>query len=196
MRYAYARVSTRRDQTLNLQHHALAEAGYDKLFEDDGVSGASMDRPGYIAMRKVVKPGDTIVVWRLDRFGRSLRDLVDHIYALRDQGINFVSLTENIDLGSAAGELVLGVLATVASFERSLLVERTRAGMEAARARGSLIGRPQALNGEQFEEALFLIEQGLSVPETAQHFGIGQSTLYRYLKELRLMNEHCMLTPA
>lgn len=185
MRYAYVRVSTT-DQSIDLQQRKLKEAGYDAIYEDVGVSGASMDRPGYNAMRKRLKPGDTIMVWRLDRFGRSLRYLVDHIYSLRDQGINFVSLTENIDLSTASGELILGVLASVASFERSLIVERTREGLISAKKRGALIGRPQALNGEEFMEALSLLRQGLSVRKTALHMGIGKSTLYNYLRGVEL----------
>lgn len=192
MRVAYARVSTT-DQSLALQRRLLDQAGYDCIFEDHGVSGSTMMRPGYLAMREILSPGDSVIVWRLDRFGRSLRELVDQIYGLHDQGINFVSLSESINLDSPIGELTLGVLASVAAFERALIAERTRQGLVAAKERGSLIGRPQALDGEQFEEALFLLRQGMSVPEVSLHFGICRSTLYKYLRELRRLEA---LAPA
>ena len=183
MRIAYARVSTT-DQSLNLQIDALKAHGYDKLFTDHGVSGVSADRRGLNEAMSVLQEGDTFIVWRLDRLARSMRDLTDTVQSLNDRGIRFISLCEYIDVNSAFGELILHILGAVAHFERALLVERTRAGMTAAKERGVKFGRRPALNGEELRKAIFLINGGMSIPDTAKQIGIGKSTLYRYMAEI------------
>lgn len=184
MRIAYARVSTS-EQTLDLQLRALEQAGYDRLFSDDGIGGTVTDRPGYTDALHSLGPGDTLIVWRLDRLARSMRDLTDTVWSLHHRGIGFCSLCETFDLSTAVGQLTLNMLCAIADFERALIIERTKAGMEAAKARGNFPGRPQAINGEMLEEALYLMRGGLSVGDTAIHLGIGRSTLYRSLKGRR-----------
>lgn len=178
MRIGYARVSTT-EQNIDLQLDALRKAGCEKIFEDHA-SGMKSDREGYAEGWKTLQPGDTLVVWRLDRLARSMRDLTDTITVLHNRGIGFHSVCEHIDIGSAYGEFVLHILSAVAHFERALIVERTRAGMAAAKARGVKFGRAPALNGEELVEALFLIGNGQSVANTARQMGVGTSTLYRY----------------
>lgn len=182
MRIAYARVSTT-DQSLDLQIDALKAHGYDRIFTDHGVSGISADRSGLREAMSVLQEGDTFIVWRLDRLARSMRDLTDTVESLNNRGIRFISLCEYIDVNSAFGELILHILSAVAHFERALLVERTRAGMAAAKERGKTFGRRPALNGEEFCEALFLIDGGMSIPKAAQQIGVGRSTLYRYVSD-------------
>ena len=183
MHIAYARVSCA-EQSLDLQINALKQAGYDRIFTDHGVSGMTMDRAGLSEALAMLKEGDTFIVWRLDRLARSMRELTDTVWALHNRGIRFQSLCEHIDVSSAFGELMLHVLSAIAHFERALIVERTRAGMQAAKERGVTFGRKPALNGEELHEALFLIGQGMSVPDTAIQMGVGRSTMYRYLTHL------------
>lgn len=180
MRIAYARVSTD-EQNLDLQVNALKRAGYDALFTDQGISGVTTERPGLMKALNALNDGDTLMVWRLDRLARSMRDLTDTVWALHRRGIRFHSICEHIDVGSAFGEFQLHIMSAMAHFERALIVERTRAGVAAAKARGAQIGRKPALNPEEFQEAMFLRTNGMSVDEIAQKFSIGRSTLYRYL---------------
>lgn len=184
MRIGYARVSTD-DQNLDLQIDALRRADCDRIFQDHGVSGIAAERPGLIDALASLNPGDTLVVWRLDRLARSMRDLTDMIAALHGRGIGFQSVCEHIDVGSAFGEFVLHVLSAVAHFERALIVERTKAGMAAAKARGATFGRRPILDGEQLHEALFLTSHGMSVKAAALQIGVGRSTLYRYVARVR-----------
>lgn len=141
MRIGYARVSTE-DQNLDLQREALREAGCDIVHEDHGYSGGNILRPGLAAAIGGLRPGDILVVWKLDRLGRSLGNLVALLEEIRDAGAGFVSLSEAIDTNTASGRLIFHVLGAIAEFERSLISERTRAGMAAARKRGVHIGRP------------------------------------------------------
>jgi DNA invertase Pin-like site-specific DNA recombinase len=186
MQIGYARVSTS-DQSLDLQIDALKRAGCERIFEDHGVSGVQAERPGLGQVFAQLGKGDTLIVWRLDRLARSMRDLVDMVTVLHQRGIVFRSLSEHIDIGSAFGEFALHVLGAAAHFERALIIERTRAGIAAAQERGVKFGRKPALNGEEFHEALFLIDGGLCVEKTARQLGIGRSTLYRYLADHRAL---------
>lgn len=181
MRIGYARVSTC-EQSLDLQIDALDKAGCDTIFEDPGVSGVAPERPGLARAMRTLKEGDTLVVWRLDRMARSMHDLLDTVDTLHARKIGFQSLCEHIDIDSAFGELILHVLSSVVHFERRLIVERTRAGMEAARSRGATFGRRPALDGETYREALYLKAQGMTIPAIAADIGVGRSTLYRYLE--------------
>lgn len=187
-RVGYARVSTE-DQSLDLQRDALNRANCDVIFEDQGVSGAAIERPGLTKALGVLERGDSFVVWRFDRFARSSQFLMDTAWALKDRGINFESLTECVNLDSAFGELQLHIIAGMARFERALIIERTREGMAAAKERGVEFGRKPALDAQGLQEALYLIAQGMSVENAAQHFGVGRSTLYRYVKDRTRMDE-------
>ena len=186
MRIGYARVSTE-EQSLNLQLDALKQAGCDRIYKDHGVSGIAAERPGLNRAIRALKPGDTLVVWRLDRLARSMLDLTDTVHVLHEREIGFHSICEHIDISSAFGELILHVLSAVVHFERRLIVERTKAGMEAARQRGTRFGRRRALDGETFREALFLKSQGMKAPDIAADIGVGRSTLYRYLSDLDVL---------
>lgn len=188
MRVAYARVSSS-DQSLNLQIDALKNAGCDKIFTDHGVSGVAAQRPGLNKALEALNEGDTLMVWRLDRLARSMRELTDIVWALHHRGIKFQSLCEQFDVSSAFGELILHVLGAIAHFERALIIERTRAGIEAAKERGVKFGRRPVLNGEELCEALSLVRNGMTVSDVANHLKIGTSTLYRYLADVRDMRE-------
>ena len=187
MRVAYARVSSS-DQSLNLQIDALKNAGYDKIFTDHGVSGVAALRPGLKEALETLSEGDTLMVWRLDRLARSMRELTDIVWALHHRGIKFQSLCEQFDVSSAFGELVLHVLGAIAHFERALIIERTKAGIEAAKERGVKFGRRPALNGEELCEALSLIGDGMRVSDVANQLEVGTSTLYRYIAAVAEMN--------
>lgn len=184
MRLAYARVSST-DQSLNLQIDALKSAGYDEIFTDHGVSGIAYDRPGLSKALRKLKKGDTLIVWRLDRLARSMRELTDTVWTLHKRGIHFQSLCEHIDVSSAFGELILHVLSAIAHFERALIVERTRAGIQAAKERGVKFGRKPVFDGEELMEAMFLIDEGMSVEEVARQMSVGTSTMYRYAAQVR-----------
>lgn len=176
MRIGYARVSTQ-DQRPELQLDALAVAGCEQVFQEK-MSGKDKDRPELETCLKVVRQGDTLVVWRLDRLGRSLKDLVGIVHALQERGIGFQSLTENIDTTNAGGKLVFHVFAALAEFERSLIRERTIAGLAAARARGRKGGRKSKLEKSDVRKAAAMLRDPLMTKtEVAKHFGVSRVTL-------------------
>jgi DNA invertase Pin-like site-specific DNA recombinase len=174
----YARVSTG-DQDLAGQLMRLKAAGAARTFEDV-VSGRTFDRPGLKALLDYARAGDALMVVRLDRLGRSLRELLDVVEQLKECGVALVSLEEKIDTTSAAGELVFHVFGAIAQFERRLIAERTRDGIAAARAEGRKPGRP-ALDREKLQAALMLVRSGLSPTKAADQVGLGRSTVYREL---------------
>lgn len=178
-RIGYARVSTDA-QTTALQRDALNAAGCEHIFEEKE-SGARRSRPQLDKALADLNRGDTLVVWKLDRPGRSLRDLLDVAEALRERGIALRSLTEHIDTSTAAGKMLYAVLGAVAQFERDVLRERTVAGIRAAQARGERIGRPPALTPSQVREARAMLKRGDSPSHIARILRIGRSTLYRAL---------------
>ncbi len=180
MLVGYARVSLP-EQQLSLQEDALQQAGCKKIYTDT-VSSTQTERPGLAIAIEVLRAGDTFVVWKLDRLGRSLSHLVAMVNDLQGQGIHFKSLQEHIDTTSGAGKLVFHLFAALAEFERDLIRERTRAGLAAARARGKCGGRPKALNAKQaaLARALYHAKE-LSVKEICALLGIGKTTFYRYL---------------
>jgi DNA invertase Pin-like site-specific DNA recombinase len=182
MRFGYARVSTS-DQTLALQRDALTGAGCEKLFTDQGVSGSAIKRPGLARALKALQAGDTLVVWKLDRLGRSLSHLVQIMAEFGERGIEFESLTEKIDTTSATGRLVLHIAAVFSEFERSLITERTRAGIAAAKKRGQKFGRKPSMSPEQVTHARKLIEGGEAPDKVAASFKIHRSTLFAHLKK-------------
>src|SRR3712207_4001263 len=149
MLIGYARISTY-DQTLSLQKDALEKAGCEKIFTD-AVSGTKAERKGLTEALSHLRAQDTLVVWRLDRLGRSLRHLIDTITALNRRGIGFKSLTENIDTTTSGGKLVFHIFGALAEFEREIISERTRAGLTSARSRGRKGGRPKALTDRQLQ---------------------------------------------
>jgi len=182
LRIGYARVSTH-EQSLDLQLDALEAAGCDRVFQDK-VSGSKSARPGLDQLREVLRSGDTLVIWRLDRLGRSLRDLVEWNQWLSEQDVELHSLREKIDTSSSAGKLTFHLFAALAEFERDLIVERTLAGRTAARARGRLGGRKAKLNTSQATQLKAMHRDvSLSVGEICATFGISRRTFYRYLND-------------
>ena len=178
-RIGYARVSTD-DQHLELQRDALSQAGCSVIYEE-AMSGKSAMRPEIEQCRKALRAGDTLVVWRLDRLGRSLPDLVQIIADLEQRGIGFESLTEKIETSSAAGKLVFHVFAALAEFERGLIWERTQAGLAAARARGRAGGRKPKLDAKQIRQIKALLrDPNTSVAEVARDYGVSRTTIYKH----------------
>lgn len=178
-RIGYARVSTD-DQNLDLQRDALRQAGCSTIYEE-AASGKSAARPELEQCRKALRAGDTLVVWRLDRLGRSLPDLVQIVADLEQRGVQFESLTEKIETGSAAGKLQFHVFAALAEFERGLIRERTRAGLEAARARGRSGGRKPKLDAKQIRHIKALLrDPNTCVAELARDYGVSRTTIYKH----------------
>lgn len=179
-RIGYARVSTD-DQNLDLQRDALHKASCKTIYEETA-SGKSADRPQLENCLKAVRTGDTLVVWRLDRLGRSLPDLVKIISDLAASGVAFESITEQIETSSATGKLVFHLFAALAEFERNLIRERTRAGLAAARARGRKGGRKPSLNAKQVREIRALLrDPEAQVSEVAKKYAISRTTLYKHV---------------
>lgn len=181
MLIGYARVSTE-DQHLYMQEDALKKAGCEEIFTDIA-SGVKTARPGLHSALSHLRKGDTLVVWKLDRLGRSLAHLIQTVKDLNDKGIGFKCLQENIDTTISGGQLIFHIFGALAQFERELIKERTHAGLKAARARGRLGGRPSLLNTLQVEKMKVHYKKGdLSINEICKLFNITKPTLYRYLK--------------
>ena len=179
-RIGYARVSTD-DQNLDLQRDALAQAGCSTFYEE-AVSGRSANRPALENCLKALRSGDTLVVWRLDRLGRSLPDLVGIVNQLEQESIGFESINECIETVNAAGKLIFHVFTALAEFERNLIRERTKAGLDAARARGRKGGRRPVLTDGQIREIKALLrDPEIQVGTVARRYGVSRTTLYRSL---------------
>lgn len=182
MRIGYARVSTH-DQNLDFQKDVLQKAGCEKIFVDQ-VGGTVVARSGLAQMMEMLREGDTLVVWRLDRLGRSLKHLIELMGELEEKGVGFQSLQESIDTSSSGGKLIFHLFAALAEFERNLIRERTKAGLAAARARGRKGGRKKSLNAQQRQVAVELYKaRNHSVNEICQIMGISKPTLYSYVRE-------------
>jgi DNA invertase Pin-like site-specific DNA recombinase len=179
MLIGYARVSTD-DQNLDLQRDALENAGCEQIFTDR-VSGTKARRPGLETALSHLRSGDTLVVWRLDRLGRSLRHLIDTVTDLQQRGVGFKSITESIDTTTSGGRLVFNIFASLAEFEREIIKERTNAGLQAARARGRKGGRRTALTPKQLQIAQQLYDTKTPVNEICETLGISRATFYRYV---------------
>lgn len=177
-RIGYARVSTD-DQNMDLQRDALRLSGVQSIYEEMA-SGKDADRPELQQCLKALRAGDTLVVWRLDRLGRSLSDLVRIVAELEGKGVGFESITERIETASAAGSLVFHVFAALAEFERNLVRERTQVGLTAARARGRAGGRKPKLNAQQIKEVRRLMaDPSISVTQIAKRYKVSRTTLYK-----------------
>jgi DNA invertase Pin-like site-specific DNA recombinase len=182
MLIGYARVSTD-DQNLDLQRDALRAAGCGKVYEDK-ISGAKAERPGLALALEVARAGDTLIVWRLDRLGRSLHDLILLARRLDEAGVGLMSVQEKIDTSSSGGKLIFHMFGALAEFERNLVRERTRAGLTAARARGRKGGRPKLLDPVKRQLAVRLYaEKRHTIGEICRLMGISKPTLYNYLAE-------------
>ena len=182
MYIGYARVSTQ-DQHLDLQEDALKRAGCEKIVVDR-VSGTVAERPGLTHVKELLRSGDTLVVWRLDRLGRSIKDLIEWVNWLEQEGAGLKSLQEAIDTASTGDKLTFHIFAALAEFERQLIQERTQAGLRAARARGRLGGRPKALTASKQKRAVELYqEKRLAVQEICKIMGISKPTLYAYVRQ-------------
>jgi len=180
MLIGYARVSTD-DQNLDLQRDALTQSGCNRIMEDR-MSGDRAERPGLKAAIDYARPGDVLVVWRLDRLSRSLKDLIEMVTLLESKGLGLKSLQETIDTSCSSGKLIFHIFGALAEFERTLIRERTRAGLQAARARGKKGGRAKALNSDKRRLAVRLYdEKEQTVDQICQMMGISKPTLYKYV---------------
>ena len=181
MQIGYARISTH-DQNLDLQRDALTKAGCAKLFTDT-ISGANADRPGLAQALDFARDGDILVVWKLDRLGRSLRDLIATITTLHEKGVGFKSITESIDTTTPGGKLIFHVFGALAEFERDLIRERTHAGLTAARARGKVGGRPRVLSPKKVTQLQALAaDRTNTIADILDTLNISRTTYYRYVK--------------
>jgi DNA invertase Pin-like site-specific DNA recombinase len=187
MLIGYARISTQ-EQTLDLQNDALEKIGCTKIFSDI-ISGAKAERKGLQEALEYVREGDTLVVWRLDRLGRSLKHLIETITKLNNRKIGFKSITENIDTTTSGGKLVFHIFGALAEFERDIIRERTNAGLQAARARGRLGGRPKAKTLDTPKK--IQMAQGLydnrsnTIEEICKTLNVSRATLYRYIQTVK-----------
>ena len=178
----YARVSTE-DQNLDLQLDALKDVGCERIFEDK-ISGSKKVRDGLSIALHTVRKGDTLVVWKLDRLGRSLQHLISVVNELKHGGVFFRSLKENLDTSSSTGKLIFHIFGALAEFERDIIRDRTLAGLASARARGRKGGRPRLLDVDKIHLARTLMkEKSHSVRDICNILGVSKATLYRYLRE-------------
>ncbi|HCX2122543.1 TPA: recombinase family protein [Staphylococcus aureus] len=184
MKIGYARVSTGL-QNLNLQEDRLNQYGCEKIFSDH-ISGTKSKRPGLDRAIEFARSGDTIVVWRLDRLGRNMADLITLVNELNNRGVSFHSLEENItmDKSSSTGQLLFHLFAAFAEFERNLILERSSAGRIAARARGRYGGRPEKLNKQDLTLLKTLYDNGTPIKTIAEQWKVSRTTIYRYLNKL------------
>ena len=184
MKIGYARISTD-EQSLDLQWDVLTGAGCKQVFEDKGILGTASKRPGLDAALAAVGPGDVLMVWKLDRLGRSLPHLIETVRQLGERGAGFASLSEAIDT-TIGGKLILHIFGALAEFERALIVERVNAGMTAAKRRGKHVGRPRKLTAEQVAHAREVIDAGLQTPAgMAALLGVDHTTLWRAMRPER-----------
>lgn len=185
MKIGYARVSTL-EQNLNLQIDALNDAGCEKIITDE-ISGSVADRPGLSKLNEILRKGDTLVVWRLDRMGRSLKHLIKWINDLHEKEIGFQSIQETIDTSNATGKLIFHIFGALSEFERNLIRERTQAGLEAARARGRQGGRPKKIDKDKRQLAVDLYNaKKQTIKQICDIVGITKPTLYKYAKQINI----------
>lgn len=178
----YMRVSTN-DQSLDLQADAMRKAGVERVYADKGVSGATAERPELRKALDYCRSGDTFVVWKLDRLGRNLTHVRATIEDLNSRGVHFRSISEGLTNEGAMGKMMIDILGTFAEFERNVMIERTQAGLAAARARGSKGGRKKILDDAKVEELRKLRNQGFTISRLAEMFRISEPSVYRYLSQ-------------
>lgn len=179
MLIGYARVSTQ-DQNLELQLKALKKIGCKKNYQDQ-ISGAKNNRPGLQLALEVLRKGDTLVVWKLDRLGRSVKGLVDLVNELHQNGTHFKSITDNVDTSTPSGRFFFHIMASLAQMERELVAERTRAGLAAARVQGRIGGRKRKMTKSKIESAKKLLASGTLPKDVARNLGVSIPTLYRWI---------------
>jgi DNA invertase Pin-like site-specific DNA recombinase len=179
MLVGYARVSTV-EQNLDLQLSALREVGCEKIYQDQ-ISGAKATRPGLIMALEVLRKNDTLVVWKLDRLGRTVKGLIDLVNQLHQKDIHFKSITDHVDTSTPSGRFFFHVMASLAQMERELLAERTKAGLAAAKAKGRIGGRKRKMTQSKIESAKQLLASGSLPKDVAQDLGISVPTLYRWI---------------
>jgi DNA invertase Pin-like site-specific DNA recombinase len=179
VRIGYARVSTE-DQSLDLQLDALGQAGCERIFTDKA-SAVKTHRPGLSEARSHVRTGDVLVVWKLDRLGRSVKGLIDLVGELAEEGVQFRSLTNGIDTTTPYGRFFFHMMASLAQMERELIAERTKAGLDAARKRGRIVGRKRRMTPGKIESAQQLLSRGMAPGEVAKNLGVSIPTLYRWV---------------
>ena len=184
MLIGYMRVSTSDKQQIDLQRDALLASGVDErqIFQDFVSGGSTQNRPGLKEALAYLKKGDTLVVWKLDRLGRSLKDLIEIIENLKRTEIGLKSLTEGMDTTTPQGELFFSIFGALAQFERALIKERVNAGLESSRKRGKIGGRPRAISDEKLEAIKKAIEDGMSIASVCRNFGVKRSTLVDTIK--------------
>lgn len=185
----YIRVSTR-DQSLALQEDALKAYNLDRVFQDK-ISGRKFERPGLDALMDYIRPGDTLYIYRLDRLGRSLRDLLRVCAKLDSMGVKLVSISDHIDTSTVTGRFVMNIFGSLAEYERELIIERTNAGIKAARERGKKFGAPTmtAKREERIRKTEELWNKGVSAEEIGKVIGVDRSTVYNYLKRIKKNKE-------
>lgn len=186
MKFGYARVSTE-EQNLDLQIDALTAAGAERIFEDHGISGAAVIKPSFLEMMALTRPGDEIIVWRLDRLSRRLIDLITELQKFEDAGVSFRSVKENIETTSPAGRLFFHMIGAFAEFEREVALERTEAGLAAARRSGKKFGRPSQIKDEQWDIAKTLMQgpTPMNGAQIARMLGISKQAVHRRIKNER-----------
>ena len=188
MLIGYARVSSQ-DQNLTLQHDALSKIGCEKVY-DDKSTGSKLSREGLNLALEVLRAGDTLVVWKLDRLARSLKHLIEVMSALDKKGVNFKSITDQIDTSTPSGRFFFHVMGSLAEMERELIIERTKAGLQAAKKNGRVGGRKRKMTDSKLESARKLLESGALPKDVAKDLGISIPTLYRWIPSAARFN-HC-----
>jgi DNA invertase Pin-like site-specific DNA recombinase len=179
MLIGYARVSTT-DQKLTLQKDALLKAGCEKIYEDE-LSGTKDNRPGLLKALEQLREGDTLIVWKLDRLGRSVKSLIELVSELHSKNIHFKSVTDSIDTSTPSGRFFFNVMASLAQMERELIVERTKAGLLAAKKQGRIGGRKRVMSDSKLVSAKKLLEAGALPRDVAKDLGVSLATLYRWI---------------
>lgn len=196
MKIGYARVSTH-DQNLNLQVDSLKDSGCEIIFEEK-ISGKSKDRPELVKLFSKLREGDTVIVWKLDRLGRSLKDLIDLVAEMQKLGVNFISLQDSINTETSTGRFTFNIFASLAEFEREMISSRTKAGLASARARGRIGGRPSGLSKENLSKAkavkILFDQQQKTMDEIGKDLKLSRSTCYRYLDIVNSLETHILKT--
>lgn len=181
MKIGYARISTS-DQNLDLQLDALKQAGCERIYSDT-ITGTSTKRPEFDKLLDILRPGDVLTVWKLDRVGRSLKHLLQIAEDLQAKGIHLHIITQGIDTTTPAGKMLFSIMGSIAEYEKSLIQERVNAGLKAAKARGRVGGRPSALSHDDKKQAIALHRGGMSVSAIAKTLGVSRPTIYKCLDE-------------